>query len=863
MQYRKSHLSGLMIATFALAPLSAQIYVSPAGSDLDAGTRARPVQTLARARDLAHTAKQKHHMGDVHIWLAGGTYRLGAPFVLTAEDSGTETSSVLYEAMPGQNPIISGGIRVTGWKQIDSARNLWSAPAPERLKTARQLYIDGVRATRTRGRLPVNLTETASGYIASSNTMAAWKNPSDLEFVYMGGNAIWSEPSVGLGPWTEPRCPVADINGEVIKMQQPCWDNSTKRVILPGNVRPANLVGQQSVGSPPTYVENAYELLGTPGQFYMDETARTIYYTPRAHEDLKVADVEIPYLEKLVVGQGTASAPLHDIAFSGIQFSYAAWLGPSGPDGFSEIQAGYQVTGSDGYSRQGLCDLVPGGTCPYGAWTKEPGNVSLSFAHNVRFTRDAFVHLGGTGLDLGDGAQHCVVEGTVFTDISGNGLELGGVDAPLAAEAQQTSDNRIDNNLFENIGAEFRAGIGIVVGYAQHTSIDHNQLDNLPYAAISIGWGGWLDKIQQAGQKNYSNRNTIADNLIHDLMLVLADGGGIYTQGRTGKSLADGERVAGNVIYNQYSSGHGIYTDNGSSMITIDGNVMFHTNHANWGVRHRDFYDGLDGKDFDPLLIANNYWQQGDLDSSKGNVTVRNNHLIGSLDDVPTAIMQEAGLRPDFRDILNRTFSKTSAPEAPSRVAAWAGDGIVLVTWCPSVFTGTSPVQSYTVTSSTGVRASITAKEFRRRSYLLVTGFANGSPLTFTVTAKNSTGTSPPSLSSASVTPKDTKTQLPQEPRAVSVYPGDGGVVSIHIQLPSNEQGRNVASPVIAYVITVQPGNRKVYFNGRNVVSMIGKREIFDVVDRLTPGSTYTFGVSAVNTNGEGAPSTVGPIKIP
>lgn len=804
MRFRNLLFSALILASVTLVPVSAQIYVSPAGNDLNAGTRLKPVQSLVRARDLARAAKQQHPAEDLHIWLAGGVYRLREPLVLTDQDSGTNASRIVYEAMPGQRPILSGGLRVSGWKLVDAHRNLWSAPAPHEVKSARQIYIDGVRATRTRGRLPASLIKTDTGYIASNDTMASWRNPSGLEFVYMGGNALWSEPSVGLGQWTEPRCPVAAISGEIITMQQPCWDNSTKRVMLPSKARAANLVGQKSVGNPPTYVENAYELLGTPGQFYFDQRSGLIYYTPRAHEDMRVADVEVPYLEKLVIGQGTASAPVHDITFSGIQFSYAAWLGASGPDGFSEIQAGYQITGPDGYARQGLCHLVSGGTCPYGAWIKEPGNVSLSFAHDVRFVRDAFVHLGGAGLDLGDGAQHCIIEGSVFTDISGNGLELGGVDSPLAAAAEQTSDNRIDNNLFENVGAEFRAGIGIIVGYAQRTSIDHNQIDNTPYAAISIGWGGWLDKIQQAGQSNYSNHNVIADNLIHNFMLVLADGGGIYTQGRTGKSLDDGERVEGNVIYNQYSSGHAIYTDNGSSMITIDGNVMFHPNHDNWGVRHRDYYDGLDGKDFDPLRIENNYWQQGDPDSAKGNVTERNNHLIASLEDVPRAVIQEAGLQSKFRAILGRTFSKAAAPEAPSRVSAWAGDRSALVTWCPSVFAGTSAIKFYTVSASTGAHATIAAEEFWKKSYVMVPGLANGSPVTFTVTASNSAGAGPPSLASVSVTPRDAEKQLPQAPAAVSVHPDDGGRVSIHIQLPLNERGKDINSPVISYAITMQ-----------------------------------------------------------
>src|SRR6185437_5591238 len=134
------------------------------------------------------------------------------------------------------------------------------------------------------------------------------------------------------------------------------------------------------------------------------------------------------------------------------------------------------------------------------------------------------------GLSLGDGSQNDVVQGCLFTDISGNGLDLGGVDQPLAPIAEFTSGNRIENNLFRNVGAEYRGGIPIVVGYARNTVIAHNEIDHIPYAAISMGWGGWPDKIHQAGQANSSTGNVVRDNRIHNLMLVLADGGGIYTQ---------------------------------------------------------------------------------------------------------------------------------------------------------------------------------------------------------------------------------------------------------------------------------------------------------------------------------------------
>jgi hypothetical protein len=411
------------------------------------------------------------------------------------------------------------------------------------------------------------------------------------------------------------------------------------------------------------------------------------------------------------------------------------------------------------------------------------------------------------------------------------------------------------------VGAEYRGGIGIVIGYARKTLVTHNQIDQLPYASMSIGWGGWPDKIKMAGQANNSALNVISNNLIHNEMLILSDGGGIYTQGLTGKSLADGEHVTGNVIYNQWSSGHAIYSDNGSSMMTISGNVMFHTDHDNWGSRHRDYYDDNDGKVFDPLVIENNWWQQGDADSSQENVTEKNNHIINSLSEVPAEILHGAGLEPQFRDIASLRFAKAAPPEPPARVAAWAANGFADVTWSPSVNQGASPVTAYQVHASNGAGAQISAENFWKYAYVKIPDLPKGQPVTFTVQAVNAQGTSVASLPSLPVTPSDRQIELPAAPEGVSVHPGKGAV-SIHFRLPAEDHTENPAAPILAYEVTVNPGGRKVTFTGRNVVVLEGRHTTFNVVSGLTSGQSYTFSVAAVNNAGAGKPVVVGPVTV-
>jgi hypothetical protein len=648
--------AGLVVAAALLVPGASAatrttFFVSPSGDDANSGTSsASPVRTLARAQALVRAANQ-NMTGDIRVQLAGGVYRLGAPLRLDAGDSGTSGHNVIWTAASGARPVLSGGVRVTGWTRFDATRNIWSAPAPTGLNT-RQLYVNGKRATRAAGSAPVTLTWTATGYTASGGAMSKWRNKGDIEFVYQGG----------LGAWTQIRCSVGTIasNG-TIAMGQPCWNNSNQRYIKPEWNRTANLVGPGRLGNPgpepggagipPTSVENAFELLDKPGEWYLDRTAGTFYYIPRSGETMSTAKVEAPVLQQLVVGTGTATAPVHNIVFDGLQFSYATWTRPSSDEGFPEIQAGYTITGSKGYATEGLCTFAPGGTCPYGAWTKEPANVSFAYAREVQFTNNGFTHLGAAGLDLGNGSANDLVKGNVFTDISGNGIELGGVDLPLATRADRTTGNTIADNHVFAAAVEYRGGVGILVGYAEHTLITHNQLDTLPYTAISIGWGGWLDKRGLPAQPNFSNHNVISNNLIFNYLTLLGDGGGIYTQGRTGSSFSTGERITGNVLHDQKNpkGGHVVYTDNGAAYLSILGNAMYNSLVNSEGHDHNDTTSHV-GKD--PLDIEGNYWTKGRADTTSNGLVIKNNHPITGPSQIPASLVANAGLEAAYQSLL-------------------------------------------------------------------------------------------------------------------------------------------------------------------------------------------------------------------
>ena len=533
----------LLVATASMASTRAQtdgvssptttIFVSPSGNDSNPGTSLAPLRTLAKAQRVVRALN--HGMTtDIKVYLENGTYRLTQPLSFSPLDSGANGHTVDWTAATGAVPIISGAERISGWQLSDASKNIWVAPIPPGLRT-RQIYVNGMRASIAQGRLPVRLTAEPYGYKASSSLMSGWRNPNQIEFVY----------DEQVGQMAEPICPIGGIRGTTITMAQPCWNNFTRRW------HRGELVAFGRIGNIPSYIENAYELLTQPGEFYLDNTAHQLYYIPRPGENMITADVEAPSLQTLIAGAGTRRALIHDLTFANLQFSYATWLQPSTSTGFSEVQAGYTITGAHGYATQGVCQYVPHGTCPFGAWTKEPGNVQFSYDRNLTFYDDRFIHLGAAGLNLDNGTQSANVVGSVFTDISGNGLEIGGVDRPRAIGTTQTTNVTVADNHFYGLAAEYHGGVAILAGYISNSVISHNQIDHIPYTGISMGWGGWPDKVGAPVVFNNTHNDIISDNLIYDFMQTLDDGGGIYTLGVTGTSMANGEKVVGNVVHDQ------------------------------------------------------------------------------------------------------------------------------------------------------------------------------------------------------------------------------------------------------------------------------------------------------------------------
>jgi hypothetical protein len=152
------------------APGNGTFYVSPNGAG-GSCTSAAPC-SITQVQTVVRSAATTMN-GNLVVELADGTYRLTAPLIFTAADSGTNGHTITWQAATGAHPVLSGGRSVTGWVVVDSSKNIWKATAPGGFAT-RQLYVDGQIATRARSPSisRSDMTFTSTGWTFSKNVYA-------------------------------------------------------------------------------------------------------------------------------------------------------------------------------------------------------------------------------------------------------------------------------------------------------------------------------------------------------------------------------------------------------------------------------------------------------------------------------------------------------------------------------------------------------------------------------------------------------------------------------------------------------------------------------------------------------------------
>jgi len=636
----------VLAATSSTGPVV--IYAAPSGTGR-ACTSVRPCQ-LTTAQSEARSRIPTMH-SEVDVYLEGGTYSLAAPMTLGSADSGRNGYRVVYQAAAGAQPVLSGGRAVTGWHLVPGTASTWEANLPPGFDS-RQLYLNGQSLPLAQGLPPgVQFVQTSEGFLATSTAMASWPDPTGISAVFTGGN----------GAWTQTSCPIASISGLAITMAEPCWQNMHLKgegvQELSWFDDPMGGFGGLSPTKSPTYFVNAYPLL-TPGHWSIDQAAHTVYYVAEPGQNVPAARFVVPALQTLLKVSGTLARPAQDITLRGLQFEYGTWTAPDDTDGFPQMQADWYLSGPNANTTEGTCQFTsPGGSCPFASWTRTPANVVLSATHNIDILDDTFTHLGGAGLDLEYGSQGDLVQGNQFSDIAASGIQLGSTNDPEPADVGAGSDeidrgNAIVDNYVHDVAIQYLGGIGIWLGYTQDSLVAHNQVDDVPYTAISIGWAGWHANVTDANSDpNINAGNIIRDNLLYSYMTTLGDGGAVYSNGSQATNWSTALHVTGNVAYNGANTDFSIYTDAASQYVDIVGNLVYD--------QPFDSFESGGCRTVGHIRITDNYFSQGgpaypcfpytDVQST-GTTTICEDP---NPSQVPSAIVSAAGVEPAYRGLLD------------------------------------------------------------------------------------------------------------------------------------------------------------------------------------------------------------------
>lgn len=556
--------------------LADEIWISPKGSDFNDGTRQSPKATLTsalrQAREWRRT-EDNRIQGGITIYMEGGTYAFYEPVFIRPEDSGTKESPTIIRSVGDEKVILSGGISINGWKKQGK---VWVADVPAfngRPLDFRQLWVNGKKAVRARdvedfekmNRICSVDEKNEILYVPAVSICRLIDNKGNLKAKYaeMVLHQMWCVANL--------RIRSVEVQGDsaAIRFHQP---ESRIQFEHPWPRPMVTTDGHNSA----FYLTNARELQDVPGEWYHDIDARKVYYYPREGEKMQEAEVIVPAVETLVRVEGTLDRPVCHIRFEKITFSYTTWMRPS-EKGHVPLQAGMYLT--DGYridpkmQRNYLNHPLDNQ-----GWLGRPAAaVRVVAARQIDFERCRFEHLGSTGLDYEEAVQGGVVRGCLFRDIAGNGLLVGSF-SPAAHETHLPYDpadrrevctqQHINNCYFTEIGNEDWGCLAIAAGYVGDVNIEHNEISEVPYSGISLGWG-WTQTV------NCMRNNRVHANLIHHYAKHMYDVAGIYTLGSQPKSY-----VTENCVHSIYKPGYVhdpnhwfyLYTDEGSSFITVRDN---------------------------------------------------------------------------------------------------------------------------------------------------------------------------------------------------------------------------------------------------------------------------------------------------
>lgn len=515
----------------------------------------------------------------VIIELPAGQFFLDEAVFLRPEDSGTAQSPTIIRGAANGQTVLSGGrvLPAKSWKKASRVPGLpavaqskvYVCPQPKvagRYLSFRQLWVNGQKAVRARD---VNDFDDMKRMLAwdKHQQVLTILTPKVKEFQTLDGvelvlHQMWAIANLRVASLTR--------NGDSteVRFHQP---ESRIQAEHPWPC-PMTVKGVES----PYYMCNAIEFLDMPGEWYLDEDKHLLYYWPRKGEVMSKAEAIVPYLETLVDVQGSKESSVSHIRFENISFRHTTWMRPS-EQGHVPLQAGMYLLDAYKLRPHG----VPGNPnkgLENQAWLGRPAAaVRLQSVSHTAFDNCRFEHMASCAIDYVENTAYDSIRYCHFEDVGGNAIQAGrfsdiGTESHLPYDPKDTRELcthlYIGDNILHDITNEDWGCVAICAGYVRNATIEYNEISEVSYSGISLGWG-WQKAL------NCMRENVVKGNYIHHYAKHMYDVAGIYTLSAQPKTT-----IVENVVDSIYTPWYVhdphhwfyLYTDEGSSFMMVKDN---------------------------------------------------------------------------------------------------------------------------------------------------------------------------------------------------------------------------------------------------------------------------------------------------